>query len=540
MENNYVKIKRALISVYDKTHVVKLAKTLKEFGCEIISTGGTAKELTSNGIEVTDIQKVTGNPEAFGGRMKTISFQIESALLFDREKDSEEASKLGITPIDLVVCNLYPFAKVLSENADLDTLIENIDIGGPTMIRSAAKNFKHVSVLTSPEDYKYVIEELRDNKGSLSYDTRKNLMRKAFNHTADYDSTIASAMDKECGENSLRLSFTSGKKLRYGENSHQSAMYFRENHYENSLHDMRILHGKELSFNNIIDINGAVESVQRLKNMGCTVIKHTNPCGIAEGQDQRQALELAWQGDPVSAFGSIIAFNQPVDIETVTFFDLDNEDKSKRKFVEVVIAPKFDEDSLEYLRQNKNLRIIEFETQSRTSGKDIRYMNGLLLLQDKDFELRNKMELVTEMGWDKDSEIDLIDFGLHAISSIKSNSIVVVREKNGYRQLLGMGAGQPNRVTSTRIALEKCRENLIKEFDGAKDQVENYIKSELSKSVLVSDAFFPFPDNVEVAGEYGIRKIIQPGGSIRDKSVIKSCNEQGIAMIFTGLRHFKH
>ncbi len=336
MKDGKIKIKRALISVSDKKDIVLLAQALKKFGCEIISTGGTAQALKHRHIQVTDIQEVTGNPEAFGGRMKTISFQIESALLFDRDKDSNEAEKLKIAPIDLVVCNLYPFAKVLSENAELETLIENIDIGGPTMVRSGAKNFKHVAVVTSPNDYQQIIEELNNNDGCLSYSTRKELMRKAFNHTADYDSMIADAMDKECGKNSIRLSFTNGKGLRYGENSHQNAMYFKENNYENSLHDMRILHGKELSFNNIIDINGAIESVQRLNNMGCAVIKHTNPCGVAEGHNQRKALELAWQGDPVSAFGSIIAFNQPVDCETVKFLDLDNEDKSKRKFVEVV------------------------------------------------------------------------------------------------------------------------------------------------------------------------------------------------------------
>jgi phosphoribosylaminoimidazolecarboxamide formyltransferase/IMP cyclohydrolase len=540
MENGLIKIRKALISVYDKANIAIFAQQLKGFGCEIISTGGTKRELIKSGVDVTDISSVTGNPEAFSGRMKTISFKIESALLFDREKDKIEAQELSIEPIDLVVCNLYPFSKVLKEKADIETLIENIDIGGPTMIRAAAKNFKYVTVLTSPQDYSKVIEELQDNDGAVRYTLRKELMRKAFNHTADYDALIADAMDKENGVHSLRLGFSDGKELRYGENSHQKAMYYKENGYINSLYDMDVLHGKELSFNNIIDINGAIEAVNRLEKIGCSVVKHTNPCGLAEGDDQRKAFEMAWSGDPISAYGSIIAFNQPVVKDTVDFLELKSDDKIKRKFVEVVVAPKFSDDALEYLKQNKNLRIIEYDTESEIHGKDIRYMNGLLLVQDKDKELYSKMDIVTNVNMDVEKDIDLIAFGLKAISSIKSNSIVVVRKKDGYNQLLGMGAGQPNRVTSTKIALEKCSDNLMKEYTGDSEKVSNYIKEELGKAILVSDAFFPFPDNIMVADQYGIKKIIQPGGSIRDKTVIKACNEAGIAMAFTGIRHFKH
>ncbi len=540
MENKLIKIRRVLISVYDKTNIALFAQQLKELGCEIISTGGTKSELIKSGIVVTDISSVTGNPEAFGGRMKTISFNIGSALLFDREKDKIEAQELSIEPIDMVVCNLYPFSKVLKEKADIETLIENIDIGGPTMIRAAAKNFKYVTVLTTPHDYSKIIEELQDNDGAIGYALRKELMRKAFNHTADYDALIAHAMDKENGVHSLRLGFSDGKALRYGENSHQKAMYFKENGYINSLYDMDVLHGKELSFNNIIDINGAIETVNRLERIGCSVVKHTSPCGLSEGDGQRKAFEMAWFGDPISAFGSIIAFNQPVDKDTVEFLELKSDDKIKRKFVEVVVAPKFSDDALEYLRQNKNLRIIEYDTESEIHGKDIRYMNGLLLVQDKDKELYSKMDLVTKLYMDVEKEIGLIAFGLKAISSIKSNSIVVVRKKDGYNQLLGMGAGQPNRVTSTKIALEKCSNNLMKEYTGDSEKVSDYIKEELGKAILVSDAFFPFPDNIMVADQYGIKKVIQPGGSIRDKSVIKACDEAGIAMAFTGLRHFKH
>lgn len=535
---NPITIKRALISVSDKTNLIPLAKALQAQGCEIISTGGTGRKLKEAGIDIIDISKVTGNPEAFGGRMKTISFNIESALLFDREKDAEEAQGLGIEPIDMVVCNLYPFKKVLDAGADFDTLIENIDIGGPTMVRASAKNFKYVATVTDATDYPAIIEELNNNKGAVSYATRRKLMRKAFNHTADYDAMIAVAMDKEDGLESARINFSGGKVLRYGENSHQSATFYRQNDSEHSLYDMNILHGKALSFNNILDINGAIESVRPLNRIACSVIKHSNPCGLCEGEDQRKVLEAAWAGDPVSAFGSIIAFNQPVEKETVEFFELTNKNKSKRKFVEVVIAPKFSAEALEYLQHHKNLRIIEFDVTQANQHKDLRYFNGSLLIQDLDQQLHTKFEVVTEAQPKANKAQELVDFGLKAITNIKSNSIAVVREKDGAFQLLGMGAGQPNRLVATKLALEKCKENLAKEYTG--EDLEGYMKEEIGKSILVSDAFFPFADNVELAATYGVKTIVQPGGSIRDKFVIKKCNELGVSMILTGLRHFKH
>ncbi|GAK60065.1 phosphoribosylaminoimidazolecarboxamide formyltransferase / IMP cyclohydrolase [Candidatus Vecturithrix granuli] len=539
-----ITIQRALISVSDKTGLVPLAQTLHEFGCEIISTGGTGKVLQDNGIPITEIQSVTGNPEAFGGRMKTISFVIESALLFDREKDQAEARTLNIQPIDMVVCNLYPFKNVLESGADLETLIENIDIGGPTMVRAAAKNFKYVAVVTDTADYDRIIAELQANQGALSLETRRRLMRKAFNHTADYDAMIATAMDALDGEQSLRLAFIGGKTLRYGENSHQTAMYYREKEAgANSLYDMNVQHGKELSFNNILDIYGAIESVRRLKDSGCAVIKHTNPCGLCEGTegvDQRTIFEAAWAGDPVSAFGSIIAFNRPVERNTVEFLALDAEDKSQRKFVEVLIAPKFSAESLEYLQLHKNLRVIEYDTSSAMCPKDLRYLNGSLLVQDSDTELYSKLEPVTDIKADVERLHGLLEFGLKAISSIKSNSIILAREKEGLYQLLGMGAGQPNRLISTKLAIEKSRETLSHEYTGDPDQLEAYIKEEIGKAILVSDAFFPFPDNVELAASQGVKIISQPGGSLRDDLVLAACNRLGVAMIFTGLRHFKH
>lgn len=535
-----IPIKRALISVSDKAGVVALAQSLADAGCEIISTGGTQRKLEEAGIATTEISTVTGNPEAFGGRMKTISFNIESALLFDREKDAEEAAALNIEPIDLVVCNLYPFQEVLKKGADFETLIENIDIGGPTMIRAAAKNFKYVATVTQPSDYTELMAQLKSNKGALTYDFRKKLMTKAFNHTADYDALIATTMDKEIGVNSLRLGFEEGIDLRYGENSHQAARFYKEKNAENSLYDLNVLHGKALSFNNILDINGAIEAIKESTRPACSVIKHSNPCGLCEGDDQAELLQLAWAGDPISAFGSIIAFNQKVTFETVQFFELNNEDKSKRKFVEVVIAPQFTPEALVYLQQHKNLRIIEFNPARLTGGMDLRYLNGSLLAQDKDNQLHSKLDVVTQKSVDMAVEQPLIEFGLRAIKTIKSNSIAIVRFRNGYAQLLGMGAGQPNRLIATKLSIEKSRENLRNEYSGAEEDFEAYVAQELANAWLISDAFFPFADNVELAAAAGVRKIVQPGGSIRDKSVIATCNDLGVSMVFTGIRHFKH
>lgn len=535
-------IRRALLSVSDKTGLIPLAKTLQYWGCEIISTGGTGKALTEAGIAYTDISKVTGNPEAFGGRMKTISFTIESALLYDRDKDAAEAAQLGIAPIDMVVCNLYPFQKVMEAGADFDTLIENIDIGGPTMLRAGAKNFKHVAVITDVNDYAGIIEELNGNNGRISYQTRHRLMRQTFNHTADYDAMIAVAMDEREHHQSLRLSFANGKSLRYGENSHQKAVFYRQTHAEHSLFDMQVLHGKELSFNNIMDIHAAVESARVLNpnRQGCAIVKHNNPCGLCEGHDQDIVFELAWEADVISAFGSIIAFNQTLSAHTATFLQLDNPDRSQRKFVEVIIAPAYEPEALAYLQQHKDLRVIQFDMSKVPGGKDLRFLNGSLLEQDYDQSLYSKVEVVTQTQ-PKTMELEsLVAFGLKAISNIKSNSIVVVREIDGNFQMLGMGAGQPNRLISTKLALDKAKENLLRRYTGHINDVVAYLEDAFSHCILLSDAFFPFEDNVELAATYGIKTIVQPGGSIRDKHVVAKCEELGIAMVMTGLRHFKH
>ena len=533
-----IQIKRALISVSDKSGIESLAKVLHQAGVQIISTGGTRKILEQAGIPVIEISEVTHNPEAFGGRMKTISFQIESALLFDREKDAQEATKLGIEPIDMVVCNLYPFERVKNKGVDFDTLIENIDIGGPTMVRAAAKNFKYVAVVTDPQDYPEIVRELQENKGALSYETRFKLMRKAFNLTADYDAMIATTMDETAGELSVRLAFDQAKILRYGENSHQQAFFLRQRKTPLSLYDLQALHGKELSYNNIVDLYSALDAVRDFKQIACAIIKHNNPCGLAVGQDQRTVFEKAWAGDPVSAFGSVIAFNTKVGRKTVEFLHLDAEDKSQRKFVEIVAAPDFEQDALDYLFLHKNLRVVRFDPNHLQASMEYRVLAGAMLAQTPDRKLLEKTEIVTESKTELEPE--LLEFGLIAVRQLKSNAIAVVRKNGDDLQLLGMGCGQPNRVNSTHLALERSVQNLRNEFNGDEQALQDYIKRELGKAVLISDAFFPFPDNVEIAANYGIKTIVQPGGSIRDKSVIKRCDELGVAMIFTGLRHFKH
>lgn len=532
------RIKRALISVSDKTNIQGFAEYLQGIGCEIISTGGTRKVLEDSGIKTIEISEVTGNPEAFGGRMKTISFNIESALLFDRERDSEEAKKLNIVPIDLVVCNLYPFGEVLKKGADFHTLIENIDIGGPTMLRAAAKNFKYVTVVTDPSDYNSVIENMKENDNSTTLEFRKELMRKVFNHTADYDSLIAQTMDEQCNIISKRMYFSEGKQLRYGENSHQKGYLLKNMQEEDSLMNMEILHGKEISFNNMVDIQGAIDAVKDLEQQGCAVVKHTNACGLAQSEDQRRALKLAWDGDPISAFGSIIAFNNKVELATVEFFRLNDENKRNRKFFEVIIAPDYSDEALDYLKFHKNIRIIRFDPSRALKINDYKVLFGSLLIQDNDQELLSKMDVVTSATFAVDTAKELVLFGIKSMKQIKSNSIVIVRKNGKDYQILGMGAGQPNRVISTKLAIDKCRENLKREYNG--DNFEAYFKRIMGESVLVSDAFFPFADNVELAAEHGIKLIIQPGGSMRDKCVIKKADELGLNMIFTGLRHFKH
>ncbi len=533
-------IKRALISVSDKTQIIPFAQMLQRHACEIFSTGGTLKVLNKQRIPATDISVITKNPEAFGGRVKTLSFHVSAALLFNREKDAQEAKKLGVEPIDLVVCNLYPFRQVKEDHTDFSTLVEHIDIGGTTMIRSAAKNFEGVAVVTNPKDYHSLGEEIDANNGCLSLQTRKKLMRQAFHYTADYDAFIATTMDAEENVHSMRMSFSEGHSLRYGENSHQSAVFFRDTAASDSLYDMDLLHGKQLSYNNLVDINSAVEAVQELSRSGCAVIKHNVPCGLCESDTPHRSLELAWQSDPISAFGSVIAFNCEVTCDTVHFLQLCNPDKSQRKFIEVLIAPRFSTDALEMLRIRKNLRIIEYDTTKMKPRFDYTFLRGSLLKQDSNTMLASEFNVVTKRAIPSIQQ-NIMEFGLKAVRHVKSNAIVVVRTiEDGSFQLLGMGTGQPNRLTAVSLAIEKCRENLSNEYNGPQDGEEVYIRQELERSTLISEAFFPFPDSIELCAEYGIKTILQPGGSIRDSDVIQRCDDLDISMVFTGLRHFKH
>ena len=534
-----IPVRRALLSVSDKAGIVQLGQALHGLGVELISTGGTASVLREAGLPVTDIQAVSGNPEAFGGRMKTISFAVESALLFHRERDGAEAAALGIAPIDLVACNLYPFERTWRSGGDMDALVEHIDIGGPTMLRAAAKNFHAVAAICDPADYSAVIQELQQLQGATSLATRQRLMRKVFDHTADYDAAIAVAMAEQAGERSIRLAYDSPVQLRYGENSHQQAAFFRQRGATDSMYDLEILGGKALSYNNIVDTHAALEAAVGLAPGGVSIIKHTNPCGLAVGSDQATTFTAAWAGDPLSSFGSVIAFNTPLGLEAARFLNLHADKVRDRKFVEVVAAPDFGEGVVDYLRRNKNLRIVRYSPEQVTRLEACRLVPGGLLVQDADRQDLGELQPVTRVEKLIDSE--LLHFGVAAARQVKSNAIVVVRRRDDDTlQLLGMGAGQPNRVNSTGLALDRAKLNLEQEALLREVDAPAHIAAELGRAYLVSDAFFPFPDNVEVAAEAGVRHLFQPGGSIRDKAVTRRCDELGLSMVFFGLRHFKH
>lgn len=406
-----------------------------------------------------------------------------------------------------------------------------------TLVRAAAKNFRGVAVVTDPHDYEALTAELIENDTSLSLATRSKLMVKAFNEVADYDSDIATAMTELSGKTSLRLSYSEHKSLRYGENPHQTATVYRDNNAQQGsfLLDQNQLGGKDLSFNNVLDLISALDVVLPLKRYACSIIKHNTPCGLAEGDNKSNLLALAWAGDPVSAFGSVIAFNCLVDKSDVAFLEFDNPDKTKCKFIEVIAAPEFTEEALLYLKTQTNLRILSISQKFidiHSKGRELRFFPGGLLSQDVNNKTYEKLECVTKASHlDLDKKNKLVCFGIEAIKQIKSNAIALVREcRDGSYQLLGQGCGQPNRLNSVKLALEIARKNLI-------DQGE---EPSLSDVLLISEAFFPFVDNIEYCAERGIKTIIQPGGSIKDKDIISACDKSGIAMYLTGTRHFKH
>ncbi|MFC7372503.1 bifunctional phosphoribosylaminoimidazolecarboxamide formyltransferase/IMP cyclohydrolase [Fictibacillus iocasae] len=510
-------IQRALISVSDKEGLLPFAKALAERGVEIISTGGTSKALLEAGIPVTGISDVTGFPEIMDGRVKTLHPMIHGGLLAVRDNESHrtQMEENGIKPIDLVVVNLYPFKQTIAkENAAFSDAIENIDIGGPSMLRSAAKNHAYVTVVVDPKDYGLVLDELQQHQ-AVSVETRRRLAAKTFRHTAAYDALIAEYLTQQVEEEhpeSYTVTFEKKQDLRYGENPHQkAAFYSKPLGPVLSVANAQQLHGKELSYNNINDADAALAIVREFIDPAVVAVKHMNPCGVGTGRDVAEAFKRAYEADPVSIFGGIIASNVEIDKPTA--------EKMSEIFLEIVIAPSFSEEALAVLTQKKNIRlmIVPFEKHG-VIGKKITTIAGGMLVQDEDaFGLDEANVSVPTKRQPTEKEWADLKLAWKVVKHVKSNAIVLARDE----MTVGVGAGQMNRVGAAKIAIEQA--------------------GELAKgSALGSDAFFPMDDTVEAAAKAGITAIIQPGGSVRDEDSIKKADEYGIAMVFTGVRHFKH
>lgn len=516
---------RALISVSDKTGIVEFAKELVELGIEIISTGGTYAKLKEEGVKAIEISELTGFPECLDGRVKTLHPVVHAGLLAMRDKPEhmKQLSDLNIETIDMVVVNLYPFkATILKEGVTREEAVENIDIGGPTMLRSAAKNYQDVAVVVDPRDYDTVLTELKE-EGKVSLDTKFYLMQKVFMHTSNYDTMIADYLKKQRNDRelpeTLTMTFEKVQDMRYGENPHQQAAFYREiGLKKGSITDAVQLHGKELSFNNINDTNGALELLKEFTEPTVVACKHGNPCGVGSSDDIVEAWDKAYEADKVSIYGGIVVINKEVTLELA--------EKMKKVFLEVVVAPSYEKEALELLETKKNIRLLmlkDIEVPQDETAYDLKKVNGGLIVQTIDSKLLNKedVKVVTDrVPTEKEME-DLL-FTWKVVKYVKSNGIALGKEK----QTIGIGPGQVNRVWSTKQAIEHAAE-LINE-DATKG------------AVLASDAFFPFDDCVEAAHQAGITAIIQPGGSIRDEDSIKKCNEYGIAMVFTNMRHFRH
>ncbi len=509
-------MKRALISVSDKAGVVEFARALTELDYEIVSTGGTAKALQAAGVAVTGISDVTGFPEILEGRVKTLHPSVHGGILAKGTPEHMAVlAEHNIKPIDLVVVNLYPFqATVAKPDVTLEDAIENIDIGGPTMVRSAAKNHDRVGIVVNPARYDSVIAELKEH-GALSLQTKRLLALEAFQHTAQYDAAISHYLSGAFGADpfSGEIAFGGQKiqELRYGENPHQKAAFYRSGiPTSGTVANAKQLHGKELSYNNIVDVDAAWKLVNEFAQPAAAIIKHTNPCGTAIGGTLSEAYRRAYEADSVSAFGGIIAVNRPMDKATA--------EQIVTTFMEAVIAPSFSEESLEILKTKKNLRLLEIGEKVPNQELWIEKVSGGFLLQEMDNHIlqAEDLQVVTEKAPTEEQLKELI-FAWNIVKHVKSNAIVVTKDG----QSLGVGAGQMNRVGSANIAFtqagEKCK--------GA---------------VLASDAFFPFRDTIDAAAAAGITAVIQPGGSVRDQESIDACNEHGIAMVFTGVRHFRH
>jgi phosphoribosylaminoimidazolecarboxamide formyltransferase/IMP cyclohydrolase len=517
-------VKRALVSVSNKTGIIEFCRELHKLGIAILSTGGTAGMLQKQGIPVTDVSDYTGFPEMMDGRVKTLHPKVHGGLLGRLGQDDEVMKKHGIEPIGLVVVNLYPFEATVSRpDCTLAEAIENIDIGGPAMLRSAAKNHARVGVVVDTGDYEAVLEELKNNQCTLSDATRFRLAKKVFAHTANYDGAVSNYLGSLNGENGYQdfpdtytMQFRKAQDLRYGENPHQSAAFYREHSSTSgTLASARQLQGKELSYNNIADTDAALECVLGLDRPACVIVKHANPCGVAEKETLLEAYEHAYATDPVSAFGGIIAFNRRLDANTARVI-------IERQFVEVIIAPEIDDEVLKVTGSKQNVRVLVCgQRQSPIRQLELKRVSGGLLVQDSDNGVitASDLKIVTRVKPTEQQITDLL-FAWHVAKYVKSNAIVYAKD----RRTIGIGAGQMSRVYSARIAA-------IKADDGG---------LEVKGSVMASDAFFPFRDGIDSAAGVGIAAVIQPGGSMRDEEVIAAADEHGIAMVFTGMRHFRH
>jgi len=528
-------IQRALLSVSDKTGIIDFASALADQGVELLSTGGTAKLLRENGIAVKDVSEHTGQAEIMDGRVKTLHPKIHGGILGRRDLDQAVMQEQSIAPIDLVVVNLYPFAAtVANPDCSIEDAVENIDIGGPTMVRAAAKNHNDVTIVVNANDYAKVMQEMQDNGGSVTFATRFDLAIKAFEHTAEYDGMIANyfgakieavsqSCEEECGHDhsefprTFNLQMSKKQDLRYGENSHQEAAFYVENHIqEASVATAVQLQGKELSFNNIADTDSALECVKEFEEPACVIVKHANPCGVSIADDIYLAYDNAYKTDPTSAFGGIIAFNRELDAKTAQAI-------IDRQFVEVIIAPSVSAEAQKVVSAKQNVRLLvcgDWHGQL-TEGYDFKRVNGGLLVQERDFGMVEKDDLtvVTEVQ-PTDKQLDDLMFTWKVAKYVKSNAIVYCRDG----MTIGVGAGQMSRVYSAKVAGIKAADEGL--------QVEG--------CVMASDAFFPFRDGIDAAAAAGIKAVIQPGGSMRDNEVIAAANEHGIAMVFTGMRHFRH
>lgn len=514
-----LKVRRALLSVSDKRGLVPFAKGLSELGVEILSTGGTCRALHEAGVDVLEVSDKTGFPEIMDGRVKTLHPTIHGGLLGRRGTDEAVMEEHGIEPIDLLAVNLYPFEQTIArDDATIDDAIENIDIGGPAMIRAASKNHEGVAVVVDPDDYDPVLESLKTD--TLSLEARRKLAAKAYAHTASYDTAITKYLSNSLGEDPLGdtmlYSGTLIDRMRYGENPHQDAAFYIDRQAPaGSLATAEQLQGKALSYNNIADADAALECVKQLEQAACVIVKHANPCGVAVADDIGEAYEKAFKTDPTSAFGGIIAFNRPLDATTAkTIID--------RQFVEVIVAPEIDADASSVLGEKKNVRVLRTGAWAdATPGFDLKKVSGGLLVQGSDLGRisAEDLKVVTDKAPTPEQIRDML-FAWTVVKYVKSNAIIFCKDN----MTIGVGAGQMSRVYSTRIAAIKAADEDL----------------EVKGSVMASDAFFPFRDGIDAAAETGIAAIIQPGGSMRDDEVIQAANEHGLAMVFTGMRHFRH